>query len=387
MDNEPALITKIREAMESSGPAAAAATIQAYLDDQRSIHLNIAVTGEAGSGKSTFVNAFRGVDNRDRERAARTGCRETTMDIQSYAHPHLDNVHLWDLPGIGTTKFPASQYLEYVQFSRFDFFIIVSSDRFRENDVKLAQAIQGMGKKFYFIRSKIDHNLEDEERSQWDFNAERTLAVIREDCIQGLLREGAQSPKVFLISNFHLLRYDFSLLQETMAQELPTHKRNVLLIAMPSISLQIINNKKEGFASEVKYLAGLFALMRSLPVSGNVAYVDIFMVKTVKQYQTAFGLDMESLRNLAGTSRVQYDDLKAATTSPLAATEITQHLIMRTVSDHTALLMGEQVSAAIPLFGLPVALTSTFLLRYSALNICLNMLADDAQAVFTRLWV
>ncbi|GLD46715.1 interferon-inducible GTPase 5-like isoform X1 [Lates japonicus] len=65
----------------------------------------------------------------------------------------------------------------------FDFIII--SDNFRENDVKLAKEIQKMEKKFYFVRSKIDHNLRDAERSQREFNTERTLLEIREDCIQG----------------------------------------------------------------------------------------------------------------------------------------------------------------------------------------------------------
>ncbi|XP_023250532.1 T-cell-specific guanine nucleotide triphosphate-binding protein 1-like [Seriola lalandi dorsalis] len=166
--------------------------IQEHLEQQNNIPLNIGITGESGSGKSTFVNAFRGVDNRD-GKAAPTSCVETTSDVTPYPHPNYPNVTLWDLPGIGTTRFPADKYLQHVGFEKFDFFFIISADRFRENDVKLALEIQRMKKKFYFVRSKIDHNLRNAERSQREFNTEITLTQIRENCIQGLQKQGLAS--------------------------------------------------------------------------------------------------------------------------------------------------------------------------------------------------
>ncbi len=175
---------EIKTALQNSDQALAVAKIQEYLEKEKNIPLNIAITGESGSGKSTFVNAFRGVDNRD-EGAAPTGLVETTMEVTPYSHPNYPNVTLWDLPGIGTTKFPADKYLQHVGFEKFDFFIIISDTRFRENDVKLAKEIQKMRKKFYFVRSKIDHNLRDEQRSQREFDEENTLKQIRENCIQG----------------------------------------------------------------------------------------------------------------------------------------------------------------------------------------------------------
>ncbi|XP_010783500.1 interferon-inducible GTPase 1 [Notothenia coriiceps] len=144
--------------LQAHGAGAAAAKINAYLKELDDVHLNIAFTGESGSGKSTCVNAFRGLDNTD-ERAAPTGYKETTMEVHSYPHPNFPNVTLWDLPGIGTDNFPADKYLQHVGFERFDFFIIVSADRFRENDVMVAKAIRDMKKKFYFVRSKIDQDI------------------------------------------------------------------------------------------------------------------------------------------------------------------------------------------------------------------------------------
>uniref|UniRef100_H3C684 IRG-type G domain-containing protein n=2 Tax=Tetraodon nigroviridis TaxID=99883 RepID=H3C684_TETNG len=174
-------IAEIKEALQNNNQALAAAKIKELLDNQSNIPLNIAITGESGSGKSSFVNAFRGVDHKD-EKAAPTDVVETTAEVIGYPHPNYPNVILWDLPGIGTTKFPVDDYLKLVGFEKFDFFIIISDARFRENDVKLAKKITEMGKKFYFIRSKVDSDLLNAQRSKRDFDPEKTLSLIRENC-------------------------------------------------------------------------------------------------------------------------------------------------------------------------------------------------------------
>ncbi|XP_034015744.1 interferon-inducible GTPase 1-like [Thalassophryne amazonica] len=137
------------------------------------IPLNIGVTGETGAGKSTFINAFRGLKNTD-EGAAPVDCTETTMEVQQYPHPNYPNVILWDMPGLGSMTFQANEYLKKVNFEIFDFFVIISADRFREHDMKLALEIQKMNKKFYFVRSKIDHSLRDARDDEKDFNKQRT---------------------------------------------------------------------------------------------------------------------------------------------------------------------------------------------------------------------
>ncbi|XP_071327182.1 interferon-gamma-inducible GTPase 10-like [Trachinotus anak] len=297
-DNE-AFLKEIREDLRNNGAASAATKIQEYLDQQNNIPLNIGITGESGSGKSTFVNAFRVIDNRD-ERAAPTGCVETTSQFSPYTHPKYPNVTLWDLPGVGTTKFPADKYMKHVGFEKFDFFIIISETLFKENDVKLAQEIQRMGKKFYFVRSKIDQDSHNAERSQREFNAESTLARIRENCIQGLQKQGIESPQVFLVSSFKLHHYDFHQLQEILERELPAQKRNALQPALPNINRGIIEKKKEVLKTTIMCQASISALIAAAPVLGLSFAADLAsLVIAIKMYQDAFGLDSESLQNLA----------------------------------------------------------------------------------------
>uniref|UniRef100_A0A3B3S8Q1 IRG-type G domain-containing protein n=1 Tax=Paramormyrops kingsleyae TaxID=1676925 RepID=A0A3B3S8Q1_9TELE len=142
-ENEYEIVTDeevedIREALEKGTLATAAEKIQEYFNQLDNVTLNITITGESGSGKSTFVNAFRGIGDDDEINSAPTGVVETTMEPKSYPHP----------------KYPSD-----VESKRYDFFIIIASERFRSSNVQLAIEIQKMKKRFYFVRSKIDENI------------------------------------------------------------------------------------------------------------------------------------------------------------------------------------------------------------------------------------
>uniref|UniRef100_UPI0037E91B20 interferon-inducible GTPase 5-like n=1 Tax=Semicossyphus pulcher TaxID=241346 RepID=UPI0037E91B20 len=379
---------EIREALQNNNQALAVAKIQEYLEKEKNTPLNIAVTGECGSGKSTLVNALRDIDNRD-EGAAPTGSAGTTVEVTPYPHPNFPNVTLWDLPGIGTTNYPAADNMELVGFEKFDFFIIVSADRFRENDVKLAQEFQRMKKKFYFVRSKIDKNIRDEERSQREFSAERTLTQIRDNCRQGLQAAGVQSPQVFLVSSSELRLYDFPLLAETLERELPEHKRNALLLAISSnISLDMINKKKKAFHSKIKYVALLSAGVAGVAGPRLSIAVDVaLLVGLVTRYVFGFGLDIPSLKRWEDGTGVPFKDLMKVIISPLAAKKITPDLVLKVVAQCfsiVVLMAADERSRYVPLLGIPAAMGLSFVTTYKCISSFLNMLADDAQMVFKR---
>ncbi|XP_025050875.1 interferon-inducible GTPase 5-like [Alligator sinensis] len=156
-------LKKLKAALEKGDLTAAAKNAQEMLDDAEKISLHIAITGVTGSGKSSFLNAMRGLDDGD-EGAADIGVLETTSKPAPFPHPQDPNITFWDLPGIGTPAFPEDTYLQQVEFGRYDFFIIISSTRFTDKDIKLALEIQSLGKSFYFVRSKVDQDLDNERR-------------------------------------------------------------------------------------------------------------------------------------------------------------------------------------------------------------------------------
>ncbi|XP_063352910.1 interferon-inducible GTPase 5-like [Pelmatolapia mariae] len=382
------LIAGVKEIMKNNDVTAAAAKIKEYLEKERNTPLNIAITGESGAGKSSFVNAFRGITDEDDERAAPTGVTETTSEVTAYPHQNYPNVTLWDLPGIGTTKFPAKEYLELVGFEKFDFFIIISDTRFRENDVKLAQEIQRMEKKFYFVRSKIDNDINAERRKR-DFSKEGVLTKIKENCIHGLTQLGIKSPQVFLVSTFELHLCDFYLLHETLERDLDELKKYALLSAMPNIDLEIISKKKEAFKHRIPLFATLCAAGAAVPFPGLSSDTDLAVLAVaVKDYVLGFGLDIPSLKRLSSSTGVPYNDLCAVINSPLAAAEITSELLLKVIiaqsSDTTELTTAEEVFTLIPIIGMPVAMGISFTRIYKFLNVNLSQLTEDARRVFRR---
>ena len=90
--------------------------------------LHFAVCGSSGSGKSSLINALRGLKNNSRQ-SAPTGAVETTMAITRYAEPRRElpyNRFVWfDCPGAGTLKIPGWQYFNQQGLFIFDIIILV----------------------------------------------------------------------------------------------------------------------------------------------------------------------------------------------------------------------------------------------------------------------
>ncbi|KAG7333931.1 hypothetical protein KOW79_002338 [Hemibagrus wyckioides] len=377
---------EIKRSLANEDLPSAVDKIKDYFEQQDRVELNIAVTGESGSGKSTFINVFRGLGDED-EGSAETGVVETTTEPTAYPHPKFPNVKLWDLPGIGTPRFKADEYLKQVQFERYDFFIIIASDRFRECHANLGKEILNMNKKFYFVRSKIDSNIEAEKRKK-TFNEEETLKKIRENCIKGLEEIGLKSPTVFLISCFEFNFYDFNRFEETMERELPQHKRDVLILALPNITLEINERKKKALQRNIWKLALLSASVAAVPIpvlnaAASISADVAILVVELKKYYNAFSLDPASLQRLSERSGKSVDQLKAVMKSPLKV-EITKDLVIRLLTSSSLFAVesaAEYFLGFIPVVGSLMSGSLSFATIYIMLQHCLNELAEDSHNV------
>ncbi|KAK3572772.1 hypothetical protein QTP86_007376 [Hemibagrus guttatus] len=212
-------VNEMSSVLQSCMATDVVAQVEGMLTQMKSVTLNIAVTGESGAGKSSFINAFLGISDEE-PGAAQTGVTETTQKALVYSHPTSSNVLLWDLPGIGTPSFHPRTYLEDVGLLKYDFFIIVISDRFQEYHFALARCIMQAQKKFYFIRNKVDRDLEANarRRSQRGLSDDDVLNLLRADCEKNLRNGQVEQPRVFLLSCFHPRCYDFPALQKLQSE-------------------------------------------------------------------------------------------------------------------------------------------------------------------------
>ncbi|XP_063077009.1 interferon-inducible GTPase 5-like [Engraulis encrasicolus] len=305
----------IRALLEDSGECTeerAIAKAKGIVDGSKKVVLNIAVTGESGAGKSSLVNAIRGLTSKpERKNAdataaataaanpewAETGSTETTMEVNMYPHPTMPNVRFWDLPGIGSTQFPEKTYLKNVKFERYDFFILVSCNRFTETDLKIANNIKKQKKNFYFVRSKVDNDVRNDSENEGR-KEEEVLHNIRKKCEGNLSKLGG--PPVFLITSRDLTKFDFPALVETLKRDLPSEKRNALEQSLPVFSMQSLDDKYSAFKALVWAMSGASGVIGATPLPGLSFAVDTAMVLSfLTGVYHSFGLDDKALEKLS----------------------------------------------------------------------------------------
>ncbi|XP_044531572.1 T-cell-specific guanine nucleotide triphosphate-binding protein 2-like [Gracilinanus agilis] len=372
-------ITSLKSVLKEGKLAEAVALINKKIEDVDNALLNIAVTGESGSGKSSFINAFRGIGNEDDD-AASTGVVETTTNISSYEHPKFPNVKFWDLPGIGTPNFQPKSYLKQVNFSDYDFFFIMSSSRFRDNDAKLAQEIRQMGKKFYFVRTKIDSDLDNERKAKpKSFNRENVLQQIRKNCSQHLQKVGTEEPQIFLISNFELASFDFPKLQDILTKELPEHKRHVFLLSLPNISEDIINQKKATLQEKIWLKALKSGLLSTVPFVGFFREESIAQLQNhLNDYQRDFGVDDASLLKISQESNRSIEELKTLIKSP--------HLLTIKKDENLSEKLLRWAEIFCSLNGGLLATGLYYRKSYKIQSYFLETVADDAKILLLKVW-
>ncbi|XP_023406472.2 interferon-gamma-inducible GTPase 10 [Loxodonta africana] len=310
-------INLIKSNLEKGYIDSVGAVIDDVLKEIDSAPLNIAVTGESGVGKSSLINALRGVGYEE-EDAAPTGVVETTMKATPYKHPRFPNVTLWDLPGIGTINFRPQDYLRKVKFGEYDFFIIISATRFRQNDAQFAEVIKCMKKNFYFVRTKVDIDLQNEQKSKpKNFEREEILQKIRNNCLASFRQIKMDKPQIFLVSTHDVSKYDFPILIDTLLKDLPTQKRHIFMLSLPNVTEEAIERKRDSLRQKIWLKALKAGALATLPMVGIFTDNDIKKLEaSLKEYRVLFGVDDITLQNLAENLQVPVEELQAIIESP-----------------------------------------------------------------------
>ncbi|XP_029432155.1 interferon-inducible GTPase 5-like [Rhinatrema bivittatum] len=310
-------LQEILEACELSALMYFPVVICSALSAPVNICLDIAVIGEAGSGKSSFVNALRNLAAFGGEEA-KTGVTATTRKATAFPYPGAPNVRVWDLPGLGTPELPMEQYLENMELDYYDFFIVVASERYKHAHSVLVKAIAALGKQFFFIRNKVDADLGvggKPRASMPLLDAGERQDRVKKDCIDALRKEGVAQPNVFLVSSLEPEEYEMQEVRKTLDEEIPHLKKEALLRAVPGLIAIVVRKTRREMIKNV-YGKALQICLYSTETNCNEAMSSL--TSTLSNYCIDLGLDQESLQRIAEATETPVKGLQDEIRCPLA---------------------------------------------------------------------
>ena len=283
------------------------------------VKLNIAVIGNSGVGKSTFINAIRGLKDAEEEEAAGVSFTEKTVDIRDYPHPNNNSLKFWDLPGVGTDRFPQQTYLVDIDVDYYDFFLLITATRFTENDTWLGNEFSERNKNYFFVRTKIGVDISNDKLAHPRNHSEKgVMRAIRERTQKQLEESGFEDVPVFLIDSHKLQQFDFCRLEKCLINTIPDLKqeKSTLILSLQARNKELIKCKAEAFRSEIYKVAFLSTVstgeMAKISLYGESVEIDIQRVREhVELYHTQLGLDTVSLKRLAQDTSTDYQQLRA----------------------------------------------------------------------------
>ncbi|KAK0462473.1 interferon-inducible GTPase-domain-containing protein [Desarmillaria tabescens] len=117
---------------------------------------HVAIAGISGAGKSSLINALRGIWD-GQKGAASTDYVESTSVVTSYPDPNAAKPFIWfDVPGSGTLACSDWTYFNDQGLYIFDAIIVLFNDRFTATDVAILKNAGRYKIPTYIVRSKSD---------------------------------------------------------------------------------------------------------------------------------------------------------------------------------------------------------------------------------------
>ncbi|XP_028404265.1 interferon-inducible GTPase 1-like [Dendronephthya gigantea] len=265
------------------------------------VKINLAILGNSGSGKSSFINAIRELRSCD-PLGARSGSTETTKVPKSYQHPTNPNILFWDLPGIGTLTHPkVGKFCEEMKINHFDTFLIIASESFTKFHRQFAEKVTSMEKPYFFVRSKIDNAINDENLDN-NLDENQTLEKVRKDCVQSLQGTIASEEDIFLISNRHQDKWDFNRLKIAICDKFTASMKESFILSLRASSEEILRAKIE-VLGERRWMASVASIMTKLGFGPLSLFIDKKRIKKrVNFYRSQLGfpeIDSEEFQKLS----------------------------------------------------------------------------------------
>lgn len=387
-NNNEGFFKQVADIFEDGGSTAVKLFLDRELNDWKNVKINLAVFGTSGTGKSSFINTVLGL-TADDEGSAPVGVKETTEEVKDYPHPQYPNLVLWDLPGVGTPNFNRENYFRKININLFDYFIFMTSDRFRDDDFWFAQELNAKDKLFYFVRNKvgqdIDNNKHDHPKSHTE---SKVLDDIRQNCEYNLNKLNLEKKTdVYLIDLHEPEKYDFEHLMDQLVNDTSEKKKEALTLSMTRLTKDMILRKKEILSERIHTLSLMSGVTGAIPVLLMDSFVDIgILIEETKFYKTQFGLSEEMLQAYAQRSEMIVDQLTKnlnlqSRLIGLTAKGILSYLSKIGFKKAGTLTTAKYVKYVLPLFGNALSGAASYAMTSWCLHDLLNFMVEDALKI------
>ena len=268
-----------------------------------------------------------------------------------------------------------------VSLDRYGFFIILSRERFTENDLYLANEIKGLGKKFYFVRSRIDQSLNNEREENDGNQFDEGDYVNRVKAMtENILKEKLGNHPVFVISGTlkNYTKWEFPKLVQALMDGAPDVKKEIIIRTITANSLEAINQKVAVLRQRIFIAAVAAAAVGIIPIPFLPFACNLGVVtREIHNYMKDFGLDEESLENLARKHNMSRAELERKifgdsdileSNDSSAVNAAVQKILMQAVASNVA---GECVRLT-PILGQILPSAASFLTVIHALETLLS---------------
>ncbi|WP_159038512.1 GTPase [Brumimicrobium mesophilum] len=266
------------------------------LESYKNAKIKCGIIGRSGTGKSSLINAIAG------EEIAEVGEIETTVNLEDPIESN--GLLFYDLPGCSTSNFPKEDYIKEFKIDEFDCVILVTADRFFEDDLYLIKELLAIKKPVFIVRTKIDFSIERGlKRGVLGSATYKKIFENIEENIKGLEVNG-----IYLTSADHPKKFDFSRLLEDIFFSLNSFKKERFIADINITSQKILDEKKRIAEKTVMRHSALAAANGLNPIPGLDISVDLaLVVKMSKEVQSIYGLGKEQQ-----AFNIQFLDKKSA---------------------------------------------------------------------------
>ena len=217
--------------------------------------INIAVVGLGSSGKSSLINAVRGLSKRD-ALATKVGFGSTLKIPAKNIVPGDQRRLLWELPA-QTRMTP--EYVKMVQFEQYDGVFLCCNSLLCDYDLALARECHEVGIPCTVVRSNIDRDIEGDIDDHGDDHVEESLLGRIKNELQLQLQDKKMSFEICLTSNKSTRKWEFNRVLEIF-NGIQLRRNKVLnstdIAALPEKPLAPIRRVSEPTACVVKAKAG-----------------------------------------------------------------------------------------------------------------------------------